>query len=120
MQNTVPTIKKISLAAEALESLNFPLDSRDAWHGWRWEKLLNSEDQAGIWKVDPRYFQNAAAQYLYRLALRYFHTMPMSVSAVFCFIKLKQFEEDLLTSVAEGLGLSMDSVEVFKLLGEPA
>jgi len=112
--------KKISLSAEALESLNFPLDSRYSWHGWRWEKLLNPEESAGIWKADPRYFQNAAAQYLYRLALRYFHTMPMSVSAVFCFIKLKQFEEDLLTSVAEGLGLSMDSVEVFKLLGEPA
>jgi len=113
--------KGISLAAEALKSLNFPLDSRAAWHGWRWEKLLNpEEDSAAGWKADPRYFQNAASKYLYRLAMRYFHIMPMAVSAVFCFIKIKQFEEDLLTSIAEGLGLSMDSIEVFKMLGEPA
>ena len=112
--------KEISLAAEAFESLNLPLDSRAPWRGWRWEKFLNPEKSAHSWKADPRYFQNAASQHLYRIALQWFHRMPMSVSAVFCFIKLKQFEEDLLTSIAEGLGLGMGSADVFKLLGEPA
>jgi vacuolar-type H+-ATPase subunit C/Vma6 len=116
-----PHRKRNSLAAAAFESLNFPLDSRAAWHGWRWEKLLNPEDDAAPgWTADPRYFQNAASKYLYRLALRYFHMNPMAVSTVFCFIKIKQFEEDLLTSIAEGLGLSMDSIEIFKMLGDPA
>jgi len=105
-----------SLAKEALLSLDFPLDTRSPWRGWRWEKLLNPEDAAAHWSVNPRYFQNAASQYIYRLTTRSFHRIPMSTSAIFCFIKLKQFEEDVLTSFAEGLALGMDSSEVFKLL----
>jgi len=105
-----------SLAAQALLSLDFPLDTRAPWRGWRWEKLLNPEDAAAHWSVNPRYFQNAASQYIYRLTMRSFHRIPVSTSALFCFIKLKQFEEDVLTSFAEGLALGMDSTEVFKLL----
>jgi len=105
-----------SLAAPALLSLDFPLDTRAPWRGWRWEKLLNPEDAAAHWSVNPRYFQNAASQYVYHLTMRSFHRIPVSTSALFCFIKLKQFEEDLLTSFAEGLALGMDSSEVFKLL----
>jgi vacuolar-type H+-ATPase subunit C/Vma6 len=107
---------KPSLAAEALLSLEYPLDTRQAWHGWKWEKLLNPEDAASHWAVNPRFFQNAASQYIYRLTSRSFHKIPVSISAIFCFIKLKQFEEDMLTSFAEGLALGMDSAEVFKLL----
>ena len=105
-----------SLAAEAVQSLNFPLDSRPSWHGWKWERLLNHEQGSSHWAADPRHFQNAASGYLYRLAVRCFHRSPMSVSSVFCFIKIKQFEEDLLTSIAEGLALGIDSASVFKLL----
>jgi len=105
-----------SLAKEALMSLDFPLDTRAPWRGWRWEKLLNPEDSAAHWSVNPRYFQNAASQYIYRLTMRSFHRRPVSASALFCFVKLKQFEEDFLTSFAEGLALGMDSSEVFKLL----
>jgi vacuolar-type H+-ATPase subunit C/Vma6 len=106
----------LSLAAEALLSLDFPLDTRSSWRGWKWEKLLNPEDTAAHWSVNPRYFQNAASQYIYHLTMRSFHKIPMTTSALFCFIKLKQFEEDVLTSVAEGLALGMDSAEVFRLL----
>jgi len=108
--------KNQSLASDAASSLELPLDSRQPWRGWKWEKLLNPEEPSVIWAADPRYFQNAASQYLYRLARKYFHRSPMAVSAVFCFIKLKQYEEDLLTSVAEGLALGMESTSVFKLL----
>jgi len=108
--------QKKSLAAEALKSLELPLDEIKSWRGWRWEKFLNPEETGIHWSVNPRYFQNAAARYMYHLAYHNFHASPMSVSAIFCFIKLKQFEEDLLTSVAEGLALRMDSSVVFKLL----
>jgi len=109
-------LRKTSLAEDAVESLEFPLDSRSSWHGWKWERLLNSEQASSHWAADPRHFQNAASGYLYRLAMRCFHRSPLSVSAVFCFIKIKQFEEDLLTSVAEGLALGIDSAGVFRLL----
>jgi hypothetical protein len=107
---------EISLAAEALESLSMGLDTRSAWQGWRWEKFLGREKPGEIWMADPRYFQNAASEYIYGLAMHCFHRMPLAVSTVFCYIKLKQFEEDLLTSIAEGLGLGMTGGEVFDLL----
>ena len=110
------TGKNVSLAYDALKSLEFPLDSRQPWNGWKWEALLNKEHPNEHWKADPRHFQNAASQYLYQLTLRCFHRCPMSISSIFCYIKLKQFEEDFLTSVAEGLALGIDSTGVFKLL----
>jgi len=105
-----------SLASDALASLDFSLDVRQEWKGWRWERFLNTEESNAHWNIDPRHFQNAASQYLQHHAFHNFHSFPMSVSAIYCFIKLKQYEEDLLTSVAEGLSLGMDSSSVFKLL----
>jgi vacuolar-type H+-ATPase subunit C/Vma6 len=110
------TGKDLSLASDALESLDFPLDSRQVWESWKWKDLLNKEHSSEHWKADPRHFQNAASQYLYQITLRNFHRSPMSISSIFCYIKLKQFEEDFLTSIAEGLALGMDSTGVFKLL----
>ena len=112
--------REISLAAEARESLQFPLDIRSAWKKWRWESLLNREKAGENWVADPRFFQNAASHYIYRLSLRCFRLMPFSVNSIFCYIKLKQFEEDLLTSVTEGLGLGMAGKDVFDLIEAPA
>ena len=111
---------KVSLAAEARQMLDFPLDIRSAWKGWRWEGFLNPETPGEIWEANPRYFQNAASRYIYRQSLRSFRRMPSAVSSVFCYIKLKQFEEDLLTSTAEGLGLGMTGNEVLNLIEVPA
>jgi vacuolar-type H+-ATPase subunit C/Vma6 len=111
---------KSSLSHEAKLSLDFSLDSRENWRGWKWEKFLNQDEASVHWAADPRYFQNAASRYIYHLSYHGFHSSPMSVSAIFCFIKLKQFDEDLLTSVAEGLALGIESGAVFKLLALPA
>jgi len=113
MDLRIPKNRK-SLAADAVKSLDFSLDSRTDWKRWRWENFLNPETDN--WIADPRYFQNAASRYLYGMAFRFFRRMPFSVSSIFCYIKLKQFEEDLLTSIAEGLGLGMGSTDVFDLL----
>jgi vacuolar-type H+-ATPase subunit C/Vma6 len=107
--------KSRPLAQDAFDCLELPLDSREAWASWRWAEFLNP-DRGGQWQADPRYFQNAASGYLYRMARRFFRLHPFSLDTVFCFIKLKQFEEDVLTSNAEGLGLGMSSRDVFALL----
>jgi len=112
--------KKASLASDAKISLDLPLDVRLPWRGWRWERFLNPEISVSNWTADPRYFQNTASRYIYQLAFHNFHSSPMSISAIYCFIKLIQFEEDILTSVAEGLSLGMDSSSVIKLLVIPA
>ena len=106
-----------SLAHDALACLEFPLDNQAAWSAWRWNDFLNPESGGRPWKVDPRHFQNAASLYLYRLSRRYFRSRPFSLDTVFCFIKLKQFEEDMLTSSVEGLGMGMSSRDIFSMLG---
>jgi vacuolar-type H+-ATPase subunit C/Vma6 len=104
---------------EAVSSLELPLDYRAPWSGWKWEKFLNPETPGKNWRLDPRYFQNVAANYLYKKAMRYFHLMPMTVTSVFCFIKIKQYEEDLLVSIVEGLSMGMECADIFNLLEMP-
>jgi vacuolar-type H+-ATPase subunit C/Vma6 len=116
----IPLNSGISAAAEAKAALKLPLETRSAWKGWSRESFLNPEKPGDQWKADPRFFQNAASQYLYRLTLRFFRRRPFSVDTAFCFIKLKEFEEDLLISAAEGLGMGMSGGDIFALLeGEP-
>jgi len=106
-------------AEEAKQSLELPLDTRADWNGWKWERFLNPEQSGDHWQLNPRYFQNAAFHYLNRLALLGFHRIPMSISSIFCFIKIKQYEEDFLTSIAEGLSMGIESPDLFKLLEVP-
>ncbi|MDR0689704.1 MAG: V-type ATPase subunit [Spirochaetaceae bacterium] len=105
-----------TLADDALASLSMALDNPSDWEKWGRTEFLNPERPGEPWKADPRYFQNAAAQYLYHLARQFFRRSPFSIDTVSCFIKLKQFEEDLLTSVAEGLGLGLSAKDVFAML----
>ncbi|GHV86418.1 hypothetical protein AGMMS50230_20260 [Spirochaetia bacterium] len=127
------------LSAEAEAVLELPLDNREAWNGWKRAAFLNPTAAFGaasfgaasfgpaafgaasfgaerLWRADPRYFQNAASEYLYRLTIRSFRQRPASMDTPFCFIKLKQFEEDLLTSNAEGLGMGMTGRDVLAML----
>ncbi|MDR1597139.1 MAG: V-type ATPase subunit [Treponema sp.] len=106
-----------NLADDALASLDLPLDNPAEWGRWRWVKFLNRRDGGESWAADPRYFQNAAAEHLYHLAHHSFSRHPFSLDTTACFVKLKLFEEDLLISVAEGLGLGMGARETLELLG---
>jgi vacuolar-type H+-ATPase subunit C/Vma6 len=125
-RHLITLAERPDLSAEALEALEFPLDGRSEWERWSRVSFLNPEGSpsrrifqsgsSGAWYADPRYFQNAASEYLYKLALQNFRRRPFSVDTSFCFIKLKQFEEDLLTSDAEGLGMGMSGREVFGML----
>jgi vacuolar-type H+-ATPase subunit C/Vma6 len=104
-------------AEESIRCLDFPLDNFSAWSSWHWKEFLNPESANRHWHADPRYFQNAASRYLYRLARRCYRQSSLSLDTIFCFIKIKQFEEDLLTSSAEGLGIGVAVKEVFSILG---
>jgi len=104
------------LCRDALASLEFSLDNYNDWKKWKRLRFLNPAPQAGFWRADPRHFQNATAGYLYHLALYNFRKRPSSLDSCFCFIKLKQFEEDLLTSYAEGLGMGMSGKDVLAML----
>lgn len=119
-ENLISLGDKKNLATDAEASLRMALDNRADWNGYPRAHFLNPETPNEPWTADPRYFQNAAAKYLYRLARLSFRRQPLSLDMVFCFIKLKLFEEDLLTSVAEGLVLGMSSHDVLSMLEVPA
>ena len=109
--------KTRSLMDEASSCLDYPLDNYSSWSSWRWREFLNPDTGGRSWRADPRYFQNAASGYLYRLASHYFHLRPFSLDTIFCFARIKQFEEDILTSNAEGLGMGMSGKDTLSMLG---
>jgi hypothetical protein len=109
--------KTPTLADDALASLGLALDNPAEWARWRWVKFLNPGVPGEQWAADPRFFQNAAARHLYRLAWLSLHRRPFALDTAACFIKLKLFEEDLLVSVAEGISLGMGSRETLDLMG---
>ena len=105
-----------SLADAAIHCIDFQLDNYEEWSSWRWKQFVNSNTGERFWHIDPRYFQNAAARYLYRLARRNFHMYPGSIDTIFCFLKMKQFDEDILTSQAEGLGMGLSGQDTLGFL----
>lgn len=111
----------VSLAADARSTAAFSLDRPEDWRLWKRSYLLSDAAQGDSWRVDPRLVQNAAARSLYRTARRLFRFSPGSAGAIACFAKLVQYEEDILTSVAEGLALGRNAREVVShLAGESA
>jgi vacuolar-type H+-ATPase subunit C/Vma6 len=107
---------KRSLAQDALDSMDFPLDHYEDWTTWKRAAFVNTELGQKEWNIDPRFVQNASAKYLHLLAKKLFHRRPFAIDTAACFIKIKQYEEDLLTSVAEGLGFGMTAHDVLTML----
>lgn len=107
---------KIPTLSWARQAEEFPLDRRDAWAGWRLERLLNPERPGAFWALDPRWVQNAAARCLAFKARKVFRRNPFALDAPAAFIKLVQYEEDLLSATAEGLVIGLRAVDVMKVL----
>jgi vacuolar-type H+-ATPase subunit C/Vma6 len=106
----------VSAEALALSAFSPALDNRGEWQKWKAAGMLNPELPGIPWKADPRYFQNAAAAHLYRMSWHALRRRPFSMDTAACFIKLMLFEEDYLTSVAEGLSLGLAVPDVFSIL----
>ncbi len=106
-----------SLADEALATESYALDRFEDWKKWKRRYLLGDAAVGDSWGIDPRIVQNAAAGRLYRLARSLFRANPCSLGAIACFARLVLFEEDLLTSVAEGLALGIVPKDAIASLG---
>lgn len=115
--NKTPPKSRRSLQYDALKALNRDIEEESDWSSWRLSKFLNKSTGERYWKLDPSYFQNAASRYLYNLARKSFRRRPFSLDTAACFIKLKQFETELLTSTAEAARLGMTGEEALTLLG---
>lgn len=101
-----------SLADEARKILEFGMDRREDWSKWKYSFLLNPVDSDGDWRLDPRYAQNTAARRLDRLTRVLFRRGSGAIDGLASFARLVRQEEDLLTSVVEGIALGVSPREV--------
>jgi hypothetical protein len=108
---------KPSLYADALKSLELDIEEEVQWHGWRFWKYVNKPVSSQYWKIDPRFFQNQASLHLYYLARKALRRSPFTLDTACCFIKLKQFEKEVLTSVAEAVRLGLTGADALEILG---
>jgi hypothetical protein len=112
-----PEKNKPPLYADALKSLEPDIEEETQWHNWRLWKYVNKPVFGQYWKIDPRFFQNQASLHLYRLARKALRGNPFTLDTACCFIKLKQFEKEVLTSVAEAIRLGLTGADALEILG---
>jgi hypothetical protein len=112
-----PGANQRSLHGDALKSLESDIEEETQWHTWRLWKFVNKPVSGQYWKIDPRYFQNQASLHLYHLAQKGLRLSPFTLDTACCFIKLKQFEKEILTSVAEAARLGLTGGNALEILG---
>jgi hypothetical protein len=112
-----PGKNKLPLYADALKSLERDIEEEDQWYSWRLWKYVNKPVPGQYWKIDPRFFQNQASLYLYHLVRKSLRRNPFTLDTACCFIKLKQFEKEVLTSVAEAIRLGLTGTDALEILG---
>jgi hypothetical protein len=108
---------KATLYADALKALEPDIEEESQWYGWRLWKYVNKPVSGQYWKIDPRFFQNQASLYLYHLARKALRRSPFTLDTACCFIKLKQFEKEVLTAVAEAVRLGLTGADALAILG---
>jgi hypothetical protein len=108
---------KKPLYADALTALEPDIEEEAQWHGWRLWKYVNKPVSGQYWKIDPRFFQNQASLHLYHLTRKALRRNPFTLDTACCFIKLKQFEKEVLTSIAEAVRLGLTGADALEILG---
>jgi len=103
------------LAGEALAVFSLSANERHAWKSWAFEPFFG-DSQETSWRPDAVEFERRAAFHLYKRTLIGFRLHPLSIVPLYCLIKLKDFEVDLLTMVMEALRLGMEEKEIRSFL----
>lgn len=98
-----PPKMKEELTAPAIAVLDKPLDSLEAWQGWKYARLLNPVSPEGFWGLDPRWLDLQRIRRLYRVAVRYFHRNQFTVGVLIMFFRICRLEEYMIRIAAEGI-----------------
>lgn len=105
------------LAREAIAILDKDISSYDDWKSWRYAQFLNPHEEGAIWEVDPCWIERSLKNYLAKSYKRFFHKVPMSVTSLVSWFRIKQYELDCIRTVAEGLRLGVERETVMNLAG---
>jgi vacuolar-type H+-ATPase subunit C/Vma6 len=105
------------LAGEAVQILDWPVDSYDAWTKWKYTNLLNPSEKSVPWTIDPRWINQAFKRLLQKRALLRFHQYPFTDATLVTWFIIKQFELDCIRTAVEGLRLNVDKKRVLEAAG---
>jgi vacuolar-type H+-ATPase subunit C/Vma6 len=97
--------------------LTMPLDNQEALRGFPATWLFRNQPATDFRGVDPAVAEVQAEMQLYRMAKRYFYGNPFTLELVYAFCKLKQFEVSRVTTLLEGLKMSLPESELLAAAG---
>ncbi|CEM60796.1 hypothetical protein DWQ65_05935 [Treponema phagedenis] len=106
------------LCKDAFFALDKPLDSWNAWEGWKYSWILNPHEEGVPWELDPRWAQLAGDKFLYRTAEREFHKQFFTPGLLVAFFKIKQLEEYMIRVAVESLRLGASDSLKNEFVGE--
>ncbi|WP_024469443.1 V0D/AC39 family V-type ATPase subunit [Treponema pedis] len=89
-------------------ALERPLDDWNEWKDWEYARLLNPHEEGHPWILDPRWVQLECDKYLYKLAVKQFHSSAFTAGAAVAFFKIKRLEEYMIRAAAEILRVGAD------------
>ncbi len=106
-------------ACEPFMKTIFTADFNDiqAWKDWKYFHLVDTHLGEQSFKIDPLAIEERAIQLLYRKARSVFHKYPFTLTPLYSFFKLKEFEVRLLSSVVEGIRMALPEPELLSMVG---
>lgn len=93
---------------------DLPFDSPELWKSWKLGRMLVKTRDG---RVDPESAEAHALLYLYRKTRRTFYDCPFTLSSVYAFFRIKQYEARMIQSAAEGVRMGLSSSELAGLMG---
>ncbi len=103
---------EIPLLAKNLYAL--PFDEPAQWEKNRYGRILRA-GQSG--EITPEGAEGAGMKHLHRRIRRVFYGRPFTLSSLYAFFRLKLYEAGLVTSVSEGIRMSIPPARLAEILG---
>lgn len=85
------------------------------WADWKYVRYLNPREASGIWKLDPKWTENAfKAEQKIRLR-KLFHRFPQTVAVLVAWFKMGRYELDVIRTACESICVGIDSKEAMRI-----
>ena len=108
------------IAGPAIAILDKAVDAYADWKDWQYAPLLNPHEEGAVWKLDPRWMEDACKADINRRAERLFHRYPLTDVVLISWFKIKQHECDIIRTAAESIRLNVGAEEAMKIAGVAA
>jgi vacuolar-type H+-ATPase subunit C/Vma6 len=107
---------KDPLAQDALDMLDWPLDSRELWGRWKYRSMVNPPREGEPWRLDPRWTSRSFSLALQKSAMQSLHRHPEQEGVLVRWFLIKRFEVDCIRPAVERLRLNAERATVAEFL----